>query len=57
MMLPRMPKRARARRPHLFEDAICRHLPSCGEREYCLTYFLIFSDLILQFLESQGFSQ
>ena len=30
------------RRPHLVEDAICRHLPSCGEREYCLTYFLIF---------------
>ena len=29
MMLPRMPKRARARRPHLVEeDAICRHLSS-----------------------------
>ena len=55
MMLPRMPKRAPIRRPHLVEDPICRHLPSCGEREYCLTYF-IFSDLILQFLESQGFS-
>ena len=56
MMLPRMPKRTRARRPHLVEDAIWRHLPSRGEREYCLTYFLIFPDVILQFLESQGFS-
>ena len=56
MMLPRMPKLAQARRPHLVEDAICRHLTSFGEREYCLTYFLLFSVLILQFLESQGFS-
>ena len=24
MMLPRMPKQAPARRPHLIEDAICR---------------------------------
>ena len=48
-------QRRRPRRPHLVEDAIYRHLPSSRERKYFLNFFLIFSDLILEFLESQGF--
>ena len=48
-------QRRQPRRPHVLEDTICRHLLSSSECKYFLTLFLIFCDLILEFLESQGF--
>ena len=40
--------------PHLVQDAICRHLPSCREREYVLIAFLFLPTHHRDFLNLKG---